>query len=360
MRYLVPPLTSAQIGDGSVVEDQRTEYKREVDLADARKKCDFVDDVVAFLNAGAGRIVVGVAERKGRFDRFYPIQGDPDATARRFASVIQDNVLPKPLAVSVGSLAMEGGFLMDVVIPEHRMRPYQNAINGAFLLRTGAKNTPVPRDAVQAMFTSAETMEADVSRLMAREDARVEARRLMQVDCPTLHVAIVPGAHYDRSAAPFASNDGGWSKTFPHFHDGGRHEGFFKGCEGGLEVTDTTFEQGRSTSRFFLGDDWLIHSVAAHPFRVTEGEGRLTLPEFGETLARHMRDIALVLRDVDVSGPFCIMMTVRGLRKGNLMDRAFPRADTIGLPRGIVAEHVDERSVVERFHALVVRASCYE
>ena len=116
-------MSAEAIASGSVVEDQRLEFKREVDLSDPRKKRDFVDDVVAFLNGGPGRIVVGVAERKGRFDRFHPLQGDPDAIARRFTSVIQDDVLPKPLTVSVGSIPIVGGFLLDVVIPKPACGP---------------------------------------------------------------------------------------------------------------------------------------------------------------------------------------------------------------------------------------------
>ena len=262
MKTGLPPINPTEIADGRVVEDQRHEFKREIDLSDSAKKCDFVDDVVAFLNAGPGRIVVGVAERGGRFSSFHPITGDKDKTERRYASIIQDNILPKPFGVSVGTIEVDGGVLVDVRIAEHRMRPYQNAINGAFLVRTGAKNTPVPRDAVHAMFTTLETMEIDAGRLMEREDRAVEFRDIMQTDGPTLHIAIVPGAHYDRSAMPFEPGRGGILATFPHFHDEGRHGGLFKGCQGGLEVRDATFQDGRSTSRLFVGDDWLIHSLA--------------------------------------------------------------------------------------------------
>ncbi len=191
------------IASGALTEDQRVEFKREVDLDDHSKKRDFVDDVVGFLDAGAGHLFVGVAERKGRFDRFHPVFGDLDKLRRRYTSIIQDNIVPKQMRVSVDFLDVDGGHLVVIDLPEHRMRPYQNAINGAFHVRTGAQNTPLSWDAVRAQFTSIETMEVDVARLMEREDRAVADRGILQDGGATLHVAILPIERYDRGTAPF-------------------------------------------------------------------------------------------------------------------------------------------------------------
>ncbi len=224
-------------------------------------------------------------------------------------------------------------------------------------MRTGVKNTPVPRDAVRAMFTPIETMEADVVKLMEREDRAVETRHTLQTGCPTLHVAVVPGAHYDRSSAPFETTRGAvlnipaLSRHLPQRH--------LQGMPRRSRGEGRNFGEGRSTSRLFIGDDWLIHSIVAHPFRVTEGEGRLTLHEFAEALTRHMRDVAVVLDDAEVKGPFCILMAVRGLRASDSIEMAFPNAGSIAMPRGIFVERIDDPLVSQRFNALVRRASVY-
>ena len=158
------------------------------------------------------------------------------------------------------------------------------------------------------------------------------SRDILQAGCATLHVAIVPNAHYDRSAASFETSHGAELKVIRHYHDASR-AGIFKKCEGGVEARDATFQEGRSTSRLFVGDDWLIHSIVAHPFRTTEGEGRLTLHEFSEALPRHMRDIALILDDSGTKGPFCVLIAVRGLRTNDKMRWAFPNAESIDATR---------------------------
>jgi predicted HTH transcriptional regulator len=135
-------IQTRQIGEG-----QNYEFKGSLALSDRKAKSDFINDVVAFLNAGPGRpghLIVGVHEKKGAFERFEPISGDPDAICRQFTSTIQDNIDPKPLGVAVSPLDVNNGFIIDVGMQEHRRRPYQNRINGAFYLRTGAKNTPIP------------------------------------------------------------------------------------------------------------------------------------------------------------------------------------------------------------------------
>lgn len=86
---------------GIVVEGQHYEFKARLSLEEQRGKSNFIDDVVAFLNAGPGYLVVGVHEKKGAFERFEPMDGDRDILQRRITSIMQDNIDPKPLGVRV-------------------------------------------------------------------------------------------------------------------------------------------------------------------------------------------------------------------------------------------------------------------
>lgn len=345
------------IRSGLVIEGQRYEFKARLNLDEQRGKSNFIDDVVAFLNAGPGYLIVGVHEKKGAFERFEPMDVDRDALQRRITSIIQDNIDPKPLGVRMEFLDLDaGGAVLCLDLPDHRLRPYQNKITGGFYLRTGAQNTPVPRDQLHALFTPIEKLAADTVQLMERENAAVEARDIMQNNGATLHIAIVPQEHYERERAPFDPRRG-VLKVMRHYH--GESHGVFKGCENGVEARDATFQEWRSISRFFIGDDWLVHSYVSHPFSVRDGEGRLTIHEFREEFARHLRDIQLVLDDSGIRGPYGVLLAVKNLRRNPKLEWAFPNANAASLVRPMRVERVDEQGLVERFYDKVRSVSVY-
>lgn len=82
-RRVLDSLTVAQLAEGGLQEGQDLDFKREVNIDKPEAKSRLLDDVVAFLNRGAARIIVGVEEKGGRFDGFRPLAGDPDKTALR-------------------------------------------------------------------------------------------------------------------------------------------------------------------------------------------------------------------------------------------------------------------------------------
>lgn len=48
-------------------EGQDLDFKRTIEMDKTERKAKLVDDVVAFLNRGAARIVIGVEEKQGLF-----------------------------------------------------------------------------------------------------------------------------------------------------------------------------------------------------------------------------------------------------------------------------------------------------
>ncbi|RWB94988.1 MAG: ATP-binding protein [Mesorhizobium sp.] len=350
-------LTMERIRDGMIQEGQAYEFKRLVNLDDPRGKSNLIDDVVAFLNAGAGHLIVGVGEKRGVFERFQPLQGDKDVLRRRLTSIIQDSIDPKPMKVLVEFLDIDGeNYIVDIVLPAHRLRPYQNKITGGFYLRTGAQNTPIPRDQVHSLFTSIEQFEADTAKLMERENAAVEARDIMQNNGATLHVAIVPQEHYERGRAPFDPGRG-VLKSIRHYHNHSG-SGVFKGCEDGVEVRDVTFDENRATSRFFIGDDWLIHSYVAHPI-TADASGRITIHEFHRALGRHLRDIQLLLDDSEIRGSFGVLLAMKNLKRNPKLAWGFPNTNSATMSRPARVERVDDPDLVERFLEKVRGVSVY-
>jgi hypothetical protein len=340
----MPPVSVELIRGHKIAEGQAYEFKSCVDFDDARAKANFIDDVVAFLNAAPGHIIIGIREKKGMFDRFVPFDEDRDPLIRRVQSIIQDNVQPKPLAVRAEPLDVDGGFLLDIIIPEHLMRPYQNKIAPGFYIRTGAKNTPLSPDELRALFKSQEEREKDTIDLMQREDRVVGAVDRVVPDSATLHIAIVPQQHYQRDFPTFEPGKTVLKVMRPYF--GGA--AVFKGSDRGFEIRARDMN-GYLISRFFIGDDWLIHSWVAHPFTVDASGSRLTLPEFRKSLKLHLSDIQLILDDSQVRGPFTLLIAVRNLHSHPRLRPFFPRANSAQMSRALRVERLDDEDLITRF-----------
>ncbi len=357
-KQLPPNPTRAAIESGGIREDQRYEFKTEVDLGRDQAKSDLVDDVVAFLNAGPGHIVVGVMEKRGAFVRFSPLRGDPDAEARRFVQILQDNIDPKPLDLDATAIDLDGGFIMWIRIGEHRRQPYQNRINGAFLKRTGAKNTPLPRSEVEARFVDEDRYRRDARDLMVREDARTAARGVLAAPEPTLHLAIVPRERYarfpPRLRRSFEPPNGLGLKTAPTYHE--RRAGIFHGCQGGSD--DVAPDRGGHDARFFVGDDWSVYTQVAWPIRVTDGEDRLDLPGFEAGLTAFLKAIDVFLTAEGVYGPFCVDVAVRGLdhRRTAFF---FPASSAIELGNPVMIDRLGDAGLAAYIYETVQRGSRY-
>jgi predicted HTH transcriptional regulator len=66
------------------------DFKRSIEIDKRELKARLLDDVVAFLNRGPSRIVIGVQEKDGRFDALRPIPGNADQLSLRLQTLIQD------------------------------------------------------------------------------------------------------------------------------------------------------------------------------------------------------------------------------------------------------------------------------
>ena len=58
-RRTIVPLSVEEVERGNLQEGQDLDFKREVNLDKLEGRSRLLDDVVAFLNRGAGRIIVG-------------------------------------------------------------------------------------------------------------------------------------------------------------------------------------------------------------------------------------------------------------------------------------------------------------
>ena len=222
----IAPVTLDEIKQ--IQETQDLDFKREVELDKPELKARLVDDVVTFLNRGPPRIVVGVVEKQGRFDRFWPMTGDADKTALRVQSLIQDTILPVPADVQVVPVHVEEGFILDIQIPRHRGGPFMNRQTGSYLVRSSSRNLPIDPGALRSSFVDEQAWMTRLDELTAAEDARIaQSGRL--VTGRVLRIGILPREHFDYRRDPFVQNDHVRSSA-PHLHESFR--AFFQELRG--------------------------------------------------------------------------------------------------------------------------------
>lgn len=344
--------TLEAIRDGQIVESDVFDFKAALDLDNGQGKLRFVNDVVAFLNRGAGYLIVGVREREGKCSGFQAVTEDRDALNRRLSSIIQDNIEPRPLEVRIEFIDVEGGFLPVIVIPEHRRRPYQNKINGSFYLRTGAQNTPLSRDEIKVMFKSEEEYEHELRRLSERENERLARRNVMRSDGPTFHLAALPGEYFDCNAAPY-SRGRGVIRTLPMFSNGSEVP---HACDDGYEGLAKDFD-GAVITRVFLTTDWFLHAHVVHPFG-SDASGRVTIWEFKKDLTRFLGAIERFFTESDIRGPFCMDMGVRNLRRSPKIAWCF-LADAVDISRPRLMDRVADAEFIDGFHKRLIDTSRY-
>ena len=236
------------------------------------------------------------------------------------------------------------------------MRPYQARATAAFHIRTGAQNTPLPRDTIRAMFATLAEYQTAAAELMKREDESMGARSPgLPAHAVTLHVAVVPGEHFEQDRSSFTGRDGpmrpsGWR----HWH-----EAFltFSGCDGGFETVQHDMNQ-HPTCRLFVGDDWRIHSLVAFPF-AAEGHGRVTIHEFRQKLTDHLSDIDTFFETHNVRGPFAVMLKIDGLQRDPKVAWLFPNTNYRSLPSAKWTNRVADAALVDMFHRMVTDGSRY-
>lgn len=343
--------TREGIEKGSVVEAANLDFKQRVDLDGDRGKTKLVDDVVAMLTAGPGYLVIGVAEEKGRFRHFEPIREDRDAFERRLTSVLLDNIDPRPLRLSMSSFEVDDGFVAVLHVPWHGRRAFQNRITGGFLTRTGARNTPLTRDEVRALFTPEERFARDAVALWEREDARCVERKLMQEDGPTFHLSVIPEERYEAGRPAFHRGTGAL-RGAPLFHGRGT---VLQACQDGYEALELTFRENRSITRVFVDSDWSLYVQVVHPFHADHE--RVTVRDFGKALPGYMAALADMFRD-DLHGPFCVAMAVRNLHRNPKVGSVFTNIDSI-VARPEMVDRIDDPGLSERFADALVRGSRY-
>ena len=129
------------------IEDQRTEYKRE--LSDSLEK-----EAVAFLNSGeGGHLYIGI---DATIDEVFGVQ-DPDQVQLQIKDRFRNNIEPSTLGLfDIHTEVIEGKTVIKIIIagglekPYH-LRKYGMAEKGCFM-RIGSASEPMPKRLIDDLF----------------------------------------------------------------------------------------------------------------------------------------------------------------------------------------------------------------
>lgn len=351
-RSTVVPLSLAEIQSGDLQEGQYLDFKRQIDLDQPAAKVRLLDDVVAFLNRGAARIIVGVEERAGRFESFRPIEGDADKIALRLQTTIQDGITPTPVDVDVVPLHGESGFILDIRIPSHIGGPFMNRVTGGYMIRSGSRNFPIDPGMLRSRFVDELQWLRTLDQLTADEDAKLAASNVVEQG-RSLRIGILPREHFDHLRRPFAQSDYVRSSA-PCFHEHSR--GWFKACEDGHQVLIHDL-RSQGIERLFIRDDWFIHAHVSFALQERTGEGRLALHEFEQESRRYLQSLSDFLDEQEVEGPFAVTLALQSLGEAEHFHAWFKNTAAVRTLRPQLVSAIDDNVLITDFLRKVRQAS---
>lgn len=351
-RSTLEALTIEAISQAPLQEGQDLDFKREVNVEKPEGKARLLDDVVAFLNRGPARIIVGVEEKSGRFSGFRPLAGDADKVSLRLQALIQDGISPMPIDVQVVPLHLGEGFVLDIQIPGHVGGPFMNRVTGGYLIRSGARNLPIDPGMLRSRFVDEAAWIRRVDELTVSEDAeladgvRVAAGR-------ALRIGILPREHFDHSRASFVQDDHIRAPA-PTFHEHSR--AWFTACGDGHEALIKDLRQ-QGIERLYIRDDWFLHAHISYALHQRSGEGSLALHEFDEGVSAYLTALGQFLADQAIEGPFAITLALQSLGESERFGAWFPNTPTVRMLRPRLVAAVDDTDLITDFLRKVRQAS---
>ncbi len=139
--------TVKQLFDVSIPEGESVEYKRELNLNDAKGKKKLASSITAFANAKGGQLFIGIAEDK---DSSRPVEivdhgiQNIDEFGQRASSIISHYVTPQFSSFSIDTDTSYGGEVIVITIAEGFQQPYAVKTDHHYQFYKRVHNTKQP------------------------------------------------------------------------------------------------------------------------------------------------------------------------------------------------------------------------
>lgn len=168
-------------------EGPHLEFKREPPRGDNQGRHEFAADVSAMGNSGGGDLVYGIDEdAEGCAAAVVPFAGNADQEARRMLDVLANSVEPRLPGLQVHPVAVAGGAVFVVRVPQSWAGPHRVKTNQHFFIREGARKRQLDVPEIRGLFLRSDSQSQRV------RDFRTERLgKLLSGQAPE---RLVPGA----------------------------------------------------------------------------------------------------------------------------------------------------------------------
>lgn len=142
---------------GLAAESQHLDFKRDLPRSDAGARHELLADISAFANSSGGDVVYGIQEDgEGRASETVPQSGNADAEVLRIQDVLMNGVEPRIPGLQVHSIAVPGGFVVVVRVPQSWAGPHRVKSNQHFFTREGARKRQLDIPEIRSLFLRSE------------------------------------------------------------------------------------------------------------------------------------------------------------------------------------------------------------
>jgi hypothetical protein len=143
---------------GQEPEGPHLDLKRETPGGGEKGRHEFAADVSAFANSGGGDLIYGVEEdTEGRAASIVPFAGNVDQEVLRMLDQLANSVEPRLPGVQVHSIAVTGGAVIVIRVPQSWAGPHRVRTNQHFFLREGPRKRQLDVPEIRGLFLRSES-----------------------------------------------------------------------------------------------------------------------------------------------------------------------------------------------------------
>lgn len=148
----VQRLIALQVSEGTYLD-----LKRELPRGGEGGRHEFLADVSAFANSSGGDLLYGLDEDgEGRASAIVPLEGNADVEARRLQDMLMNGVEPRIPGAQVQAIAVNGGFVLAVRVPQSWAGPHRVKTNQHFFIRENGRKRQLDVPEVRGLFLRSE------------------------------------------------------------------------------------------------------------------------------------------------------------------------------------------------------------
>ena len=304
-------------------ESRHLEYKSAPYGADESAKGkkpsnELAKDVSAFANADGGQILIGMAEEGGRASGIIGIGGNTDAEKLRMEQMIASNIDPRIPGLDISAIPLAGSkHVLTVDIPPSVCKPHQVKSSGLFYIRQGSGNQRLDVSQLRDLFVGSEAIMARAEAFRHERMGRflVGEYGVKQGENGAIMLHVLPLSHWPSKRLDLRQIRG--DNRFAYKYVGPRHGTpsppicRFQRVEYRVEMRQG---QGLPYFRQFVFADGAVEFVVSDIFG-RRGKHRALLLEWDEysLIQLHCKEILRNFAELEISPPFCIMVSVLGV-----------------------------------------------